>query len=70
VGIHLSQLGRIERGVSAPSAETVVALARALHATTDALLCGGWPPKMLSPALQEGEAFANCQTLLHTPGGR
>lgn len=40
VGIHLSQLGRIERGVSTPSSETVVALAHALRATTDALLRG------------------------------
>ncbi|MGB5882297.1 MAG: helix-turn-helix transcriptional regulator [Thermoanaerobaculia bacterium] len=40
VGIHLSQLGRLERGVSTPSAETVLALAHALRATTDALLRG------------------------------
>jgi transcriptional regulator with XRE-family HTH domain len=40
VGIHLSQLSRIERGVSTPSSETVLSLARALHATTDALLRG------------------------------
>lgn len=40
VGIHLSQLGRIERGTCLPSAETVLALARALRATTDALLRG------------------------------
>lgn len=40
VGIHLSQLSRIERGVSTPSAETVLALSRALRATTDALLRG------------------------------
>ena len=40
VGIHLSQLGRIERSVSTPSAETVLALAGALHATTDSLLRG------------------------------
>lgn len=40
VGIHLSQLSRIERDVSGPSAETVVALARALHTSTDVLLCG------------------------------
>ncbi|MEW6368020.1 MAG: helix-turn-helix transcriptional regulator [Acidobacteriota bacterium] len=37
VGIHLSQLGGLERGASFPTAETVIALARALHATTDAL---------------------------------
>ena len=40
VGIHLSQLSRIERNISSPSAETVLALARALRATTDALLSG------------------------------
>ncbi len=40
VGIHLSQMGRLERGASFPTAETVIALARALHATTDALLRG------------------------------
>lgn len=40
VGIHFSQLGRIERGVSGPSAETVLALAQALRTTTDALLRG------------------------------
>lgn len=40
VGIHLSQLSRLERGINTPSAETVLALARALRATTDALLGG------------------------------
>lgn len=40
VGIHLSQLSRIERGASFPSAETVLTLARALHTSTDALLRG------------------------------
>lgn len=40
VGIHLSQLGRLEREVSTPSAETVLALAGALRATTDAILRG------------------------------
>ena len=40
VGLHLSQLGRIERGSHAPSAVTLLALARALRATTDALLRG------------------------------
>ena len=40
VGIHLSQLSRLERGISTPSADTVLALARALHATTDTLLRG------------------------------
>ncbi len=40
VGIHLSQLSRLERGASLPSAETVLALARALHTTADALLRG------------------------------
>lgn len=40
VGIHLSQLSRLERGVSQPSAETVLAIAHALRATTDALLRG------------------------------
>jgi transcriptional regulator with XRE-family HTH domain len=40
VGVHLSQLSRLERGTSLPSAETVLALARALRATTDALLRG------------------------------
>ncbi len=40
IGIHLSQLSRIEREASSPSAETLIALARALHTTTDALLTG------------------------------
>jgi transcriptional regulator with XRE-family HTH domain len=40
VGIHLSQLGRIERGVCMPSAETMLALAKTLRASTDALLRG------------------------------
>lgn len=40
VGLHLSQLSRLERGVSRPNAETVLALAHALRATTDALLSG------------------------------
>lgn len=40
VGVHLSQLSRLERGASFPGAETVLALARALHASTDALLRG------------------------------
>lgn len=40
IGIHLSQLSRIEREHSTPSAETLIALARALHTTTDALLIG------------------------------
>lgn len=40
VGVHLSQLSRLERGTSFPSAETVLALGRALRATTDALLRG------------------------------
>jgi transcriptional regulator with XRE-family HTH domain len=40
IGIHLSQLSRLEREASFPTAETVLSLARALHATTDALLLG------------------------------
>lgn len=40
IGLHLSQLSRLERGVSRPNAETVLALAHALRATTDALLSG------------------------------
>lgn len=40
IGIHMSQLSRLERSVSTPSAETVLSLARALRATTDALLRG------------------------------
>ena len=40
VGIHLSQLGRVERGLSVPSSETVLALSRALRTSTDALLRG------------------------------
>ena len=39
-GIHLSQLSRIEREASSPSAETLIALARTLHTTADALLTG------------------------------
>lgn len=40
VRIHLSQLSRLEWGVSLPSSETVLAVARAPHATVDALLRG------------------------------
>lgn len=40
IGIHLSQLSRIERETSTPSAETLISLAHALHTTTDALLIG------------------------------
>lgn len=40
IGIHLSQLSRIEREASTPSAETLIALARALHASVDTLLVG------------------------------
>jgi transcriptional regulator with XRE-family HTH domain len=40
IGIHLSQLSRIEREASAPSAETLVELARALRTTADTLLTG------------------------------
>lgn len=38
IGIHFSQLSRIERDVSTPSAETLVALNRALHISADTLL--------------------------------
>lgn len=40
IGIHLSQLSRIEREASVPSAETLVELTRALRTTADALLTG------------------------------
>jgi transcriptional regulator with XRE-family HTH domain len=40
IGIHLSQLSRIEREASVPSAETLVELARALRTSTDTLLTG------------------------------
>lgn len=40
IGIHLSQLGRIERNLNTPSVETVLALAYALRVSTDALLTG------------------------------
>lgn len=40
IGIHLSQLSRIEREANSPSAETLVALSRALRTTADALLTG------------------------------
>lgn len=40
IGIHLSQLSRIEREASTPSAETLIALAHALHTSVDTLLIG------------------------------
>lgn len=45
IGIHNSQLGRIERNLNAPSAGTVLALARALHVSTDTLLLGQDSPQ-------------------------
>lgn len=40
VGLHKTQLGRVERGTNVPQASTVLALANALRTTTDALLRG------------------------------
>ena len=49
IGLHLSQLSRIEREASTPTAETLIALARALHTTTDALLIGERPNEPKQP---------------------
>ena len=38
IGIHFSQLSRIERDVSTPSAETLLALHRSLQISVDSLL--------------------------------